>query len=124
MFDLSQWAGYVHIDKVWGTEIILDNNPHYCAKWLVIKPGFACSLHRHHIKRETFHVIEGRVGIEFGSDAATLRMEAKDVGDGMHVPPGLFHRFWSMMPERAILLEVSSHHDDADVERLEESHAL
>lgn len=124
MLDLKQWEGYKHIAKAWGTEIVLDNNPAYCAKFLVISPGFTCSLHRHDIKRETFHVVEGRVGIEFGSDPSFLRTEAKDVGDALHVPPGLFHRFWSMTPERAILLEVSSHHDDLDVERLEESRAL
>lgn len=120
MIDLTRFDGYARHDKVWGYEVWLHNSPLYCAKLLVISPGMQCSLHRHRVKTETFFVLQGEVRIELG-----LATEHKTVGDSVHVPVGTWHRFGnpntSDFGDQVILLEVSSHHDDADVERFEES---
>ncbi len=123
MFDLDAFDGYPRTKKLWGEERLLINAD-YCAKLLIIEPGFACSLHRHDRKDEQFTVLEGRVMIEHGTDPSYLFTERKDVGDSLRMTPGTFHRFWSAQPSRAILLEVSSHHEDSDVERLQESAQL
>jgi mannose-6-phosphate isomerase-like protein (cupin superfamily) len=118
--DLSKFSGYPHVAKQWGTEIWLTNNPLYCAKLLVLKPGMACSLHRHIAKTETFFILQGEVRVEIGTHGLP---EYKHPGDSVHLPAGTFHRFadpgGSNVP--AIILEVSTEHDDADVERLASS---
>ena len=114
MIDLTKWQGYPQVKKEWGREIILINSPLYCTKYLVISPGKQCSLHKHNIKDETFYILEGEVLISHGE--RMLASEVKHVGDCFRVPCGLYHRFGSL--GGAILLEVSSHHDEQDVERL------
>jgi mannose-6-phosphate isomerase-like protein (cupin superfamily) len=120
--NLSDFEGYPHHSKVWGTEIWLINSPLYCAKLLILAPAMQCSLHRHLKKTETFFILQGIARIEVGSGK---NYEYKTTGDSVHLPAGTWHRFADANPsdlgEDCIILEVSSHHDDEDVERLEPS---
>jgi len=102
-------------DKVWGLEALLVSTPLYTAKLLLISPGFQCSLHYHNEKDETFIVLSGTVDIEVGAIRTYLTPQRPRA----HVRPGDRHRFGSR--GGAILLEVSTYHDDADVVRIEAS---
>lgn len=117
---LSHFHSYPVTEKVWGKEICLTNNQAYCCKYLVLADGMQCSLHRHHEKMETFFVLSGKVGVKWGTDLNQLRVEAKDAGDALPVYPGTWHRFWAIEGP-AVILEVSTHHDDSDVERADPS---
>jgi len=101
----------IRIDKVWGFEQIICNTPLYCSKFLHVKPGMQCSLHRHTVKEETFFVLSGNCDVVLGSKALSLAE-----GQSVNVPRGTFHRFASK--DGCILIETSTHHNDADVERL------
>ena len=104
----------ITVPKAWGHEVWLVNTELSCLKELHITPGWQCSLHRHRIKDETFIVQSGHVEIELGG-----RYWQANPGETIHVPPLTWHRFASHTG--AMLLEVSTHHSDADVERREES---
>lgn len=119
MLDLNIFAAYPQVSKIWGKEIWLVNNDFYCSKLLSLTPGFRCSLHLHRIKHETFTVLEGAVGVERRG-----RIHFLAAGESLEILPGTLHRFWSLGPEGALILETSTHHSDADVERLEESGRL
>jgi quercetin dioxygenase-like cupin family protein len=93
------------------------NTDLYCLKELHLTAGWQCSLHRHRIKDETFLVQSGEVEIELGS-----RRWLAHAGESIHIPPMTWHRFGSR--NAAMLLEVSTHHSDEDVERLEMSRRL
>ncbi len=121
LLNLANFSSYPLTQKVWGHEICLTNNQHYCAKLLVLDVGMQCSLHRHAEKHETFFVLQGTVGIKWGTDLNNLKIEHKSVGDPLPIYPGTWHRFWQISPEQAIMLEVSTHHSDEDVERASES---
>lgn len=104
-------------EKVWGREVWLVNHPRFCAKQLYLTPGFACSLHRHADKDECFVVSEGTGWLELGPDLYRLLP-----GHAFVVPRMTWHRFWADVPGRGVvILEISSHHDDLDVERLHPS---
>lgn len=115
--------------KLWGAEEWLVNNDLYCAKRLYIRPGFMCSLHYHNVKDETFYVEHGLVRIETyslknGRLWAPIDMGFIGPGSSLRISPGTPHRFRSALPDgAATILEVSTHHDDADVVRIEESQA-
>lgn len=105
------------VEKVWGTETWIENSDNYCLKLLEIKPGFRCSLHRHLKKEETFWVVSGTVELEQQIPFA------KGISLRILVPqskitlfPRTWHRFGSI--GGALIFEISTHHDDADVERL------
>lgn len=103
--------------KAWGDEIWLVNNELYCLKRLIVLPGWQCSLHRHHVKDESFVVEQGRLLLRVGDDPARVVC----AGDkAVRIPPGTWHRFGAFA-DRAIFVEVSTHHDDNDVERREQS---
>lgn len=96
--------------KLWGFETIYCNQPLYCGKKLTVYGGYCCSKHKHRIKTETFFVAEGSGVIWVDGN----RHEVTP-GCSIHVPPGTFHCFGSL--SGLVLLEFSTYHDDADVER-------
>jgi mannose-6-phosphate isomerase-like protein (cupin superfamily) len=111
-----------HVEKVWGDEYWIANNELYCAKFLYINPGGCCSLHYHKVKDETFFVDTGECFLELGEE--TLRLEE---GSSVRITPGTKHRFWVPPGPYAHIcriIEVSTHHSDDDVVRLEESKHL
>ncbi len=118
LLKLSSFAGYPSIDKVWGTEIVLVNCERYCAKLLVLKEGFQCSLHSHVQKCETFCTLAGKVYLEYGSELAQLQSVVHEQGDSMQMLPGTWHRFHAMSAGGAVILEISTFHSDDDVLRL------
>ena len=103
------------VPKKWGEEWWLVNSPLYCAKVLKVKKGHTCSYHCHKVKTETFIGLEG---------AGKLTIEGREFdlspsASGKTIFPGELHCFKSLT--RLTILEVSTHHDDADVYRQTES---
>ncbi|KKM20313.1 hypothetical protein LCGC14_1646680 [marine sediment metagenome] len=102
------------IDKTWGEEIIIINDE-YCSKLLILDRDAKSSYHYHKKKRETFYCIEGY---------ATLTVEGKEYmlapfTRPKTIEPGELHRFEGIT--QAVILEVSTHHEDEDVVRIEDS---
>lgn len=105
------------VDKVWGEEIWLVNSEYYCGKFLILDRGAVSSYHKHLKKRETFMAIEGY---------AKLIIEGKEYllapfTRAKTIETGEFHSFEGIT--EAVILEISTHHDDGDVVRIKESQA-
>jgi mannose-6-phosphate isomerase-like protein (cupin superfamily) len=109
------------VKKLWGVEQWVVNEPEYCFKVLTLQPGFACSLHYHKVKKETFIVQSGCCDLQI-SDGKTRMV----LGDQATIGPGIYHRFslGSWETEPCVIYEVSTFHSDDDVVRLEESKRL
>jgi mannose-6-phosphate isomerase-like protein (cupin superfamily) len=109
------------VEKVWGVEYWLENNDEYCGKILAVNAGFTSSLHYHKKKNETFLVLSGLCRLVF--DDVTFGLNA---GARITIPAGVRHRFYVKKSDArgCKILELSTHHDDKDVVRLEESRAL
>ncbi|MBI2623047.1 MAG: cupin domain-containing protein [Candidatus Liptonbacteria bacterium] len=105
------------VPKVWGYEQWLENNEKYCCKVLALNKGYQCSLHYHKKKDETFLVTAGHVRLELGDEVLHLRP-----GTFVRVPPNTRHRFAGI--EDSAIIEVSTHHDEADSFRIEESRKM
>lgn len=103
--------------KVWGEELWLVNEPEYCCKILCLNKGAHSSLHFHTVKKETFLILSGRVKLERSGNAFIL----SEGNEGITIKSRQLHRFSGI--EDAIILEISTHHDDDDVVRLEVSQA-
>ena len=109
------------VEKVWGREEWLIQEPEYWAKRLYIKPKFRCSLHYHVRKKETFLVESGWIVLEHGGTQSIL-----GPGQFRTILPLEPHRFWAHNggDEERVILEVSTFHSDDDVVRLEPSGAI
>ena len=101
------------VRKVWGKEVWLVNNDLYCAKYLYGNKGWTCSYHYHLIKRETFVLGSGEVLLTVNGSEFLL-----DYPCTIHALT--LHQFYFLTD--AVILEVSTHHDDDDVIRMKESH--
>ena len=102
------------VPKIWGYEKWMENNDKYCSKILSLNKGYQCSLHYHKEKDETFLIKSGHVRLEMGDEVIHMRE-----GNFVRIPPGTKHRFTGI--EDSMILEISTHHDEADSYRLEES---
>lgn len=107
--------GRIEVEKVWGKEIWLVNYPEYCGKLLLLDRNAESSYHRHKRKKETFAGIEGN---------AWLTVEGREymlspASEAVTIEPGEKHKFVGLT--KAVILEISTHHSDDDVERLSKS---
>jgi mannose-6-phosphate isomerase-like protein (cupin superfamily) len=105
----------VQVKKAWGWELWLVNGDKYCGKLLLVDKGATCSYHCHHNKQETFFALQGQCMLTVEDKVYDLNPLAR----AKTIMPREFHKFKGLT--KAVLLEVSTHHDDADVERREES---
>ena len=105
------------VDKLWGREEWLVNDS-YCVKRMFINEGYQCSLHYHEVKDETFYVVEGTVMLNVNGI-----MHRLEPGDYYRIKPGVLHRFHATGGS-AVFIECSTHHDDEDVVRLENSRVI
>ena len=101
------------VPKVWGSEEWIVNKD-YCGKKLVLKKGFRCSIHYHKNKDETFYILKGRVLMETDGKKQIMLP-----GDSIHITPMLKHRFTGL--EDSEIIEFSTHHEEEDSYRIEES---
>ena len=111
------------VPKLWGVEYWMVNNELYCMKYLKVNPGYQCSVHCHKKKDETFLGVSGSVQIDI-HDANLFRIGGLSIGPGdwYRIAPRKFHSFHSN--NVAWVQEISTHHDDADVVRIQESRKL
>lgn len=103
--------------KVWGREIWLVNEGEYCCKLLEVRKGASGSLHYHITKKETFLIAIGKIRLEYDGSTMTLKAGPKVVT----ILPGKPHRFKAL--KNSAILEISTHHKDSDVIRMEASKA-
>jgi quercetin dioxygenase-like cupin family protein len=104
------------IAKSWGYERIYFNGT-YCLKKLTIRAAHQTSQHYHKTKDETLLVVNGPVIYRWWSDAGRHDLFLS-TGDSVRVKPGILHQF-SALQDDVELVEASTHHDDADVVRLD-----
>lgn len=107
----------LHADHKWGYELWCYNGEQ-CLKIMVVDALAKSSLMYHPIKIETFVMLQGHLLLE--------REDTKRIlvpGDVVTIHPYEKHRFQSL-EETAVFLEVSSHHEDEDVVKLEPSKYL
>ena len=102
------------VEKVWGFEHWLVNRE-YCGKMLIVDEGATCSYHRHLKKTETFYCPSGRVKLTIDDEEYDLNPFARP----KTIIAGEFHKFHALEP--SLILEISTHHEDDDVERVTES---
>jgi len=125
VFSVLSGISMEKVDKVWGFEEIIVNNELYCGKLLHLHKDCYCSIHYHKKKDETFHVLSGRVQMEYkyppGNVLQRHPWETRVLvaGESMRLVPGTQHRFTGMLD--SVLIEFSSQHFDDDSFRIQES---
>ena len=105
----------IEVKKVWGKEQWLVNCDKYCGKILYLDKGATSSYHYHREKQETFFVLMGELKLTI--DGVELKLDR--ASGPVTIMPKQIHKFFGVT--EATILEISTHHDDNDVVRLEKS---
>ena len=105
----------ITVDKVWGEELWLVNSNKYCGKLLIIDRNAKGSYHYHEKKEETFMAIEGYVRLIIEGKEYLLAPFTRP----KTIEPGEKHSIEGIT--EAVILEISTTHDDDDVVRLKKS---
>ena len=104
--------------KKWGWEDWVTNTQLYCGKVLFVRAGAACSYHRH-VKSEHILVFEGSIKMKVGvgeDDHKDTKEFIMGPGDCIHIESYRWHQFEGITD--ATLIEFSTQHREADVERM------
>jgi len=100
--------------KVWGAESIIINCEKYCGKVLHLKKNFRCSIHKHLLKQEHFHILSGTVLMQVGDKSYIMKR-----GDTIGIAQNTYHRFTGITD--AEILEISTTHFEDDSYRITQS---
>ena len=107
------------VEKTWGYELWIHNEPDYCGKLLVFNhAGDKFSMHYHIKKKETWYVQTGSfifnwLDVENGERLFTNLQE----GDVIEIERGLPHQL-EALEDGSTIFEVSTQHYDEDSYRV------
>jgi len=103
------------VEKPWGKEIWIADEPEYGGKIIEIKKGYSTSVHYHKEKKETIYVDKGVLKVRSGSHEFLVRE-----GEGITIEPNTVHQLIAVEDVR--LIEVSTQPLDERV-RIEDPYA-
>ena len=107
------------VEKLWGYELWIHNDPQYCGKLLVFtQAGNNFSMHYHMIKNETWYVNKGSFQYDWiETETGKLNRTTLHEGDVVYVTKGLPHQLKALVDD-SVILEVSTEHFDDDSYRV------
>lgn len=95
------------VQKVWGYEKIILNEPEYCFKELYLDAMKYCSYHYHKVKKETFIIKSGVVLLIVSGEKMIL-----SAGMMVTIDRNTKHKFIGITD--AVIMEISSRDDPVD----------
>ena len=105
------------VEKGWGHEVIIVNNPLYCGKILHFNRGAKFSMHFHIKKKETWYISTGSFLFRWiNTKNADVIEESLKPGDTITNEIGEPHQIICL--EEGDIFEVSTNHEDSDSYRV------
>ena len=89
------------VEKPWGKEIWIADEPEYGGKIIEIKKGYSTSVHYHQKKKETIYVDKGKLKVRSGDDEFVV-----NEGEAITIEPYTVHQLIALEDVR--LIEVST----------------
>ena len=104
------------VTKLWGYEDHVGNFPElsngaYCGKFLGVKEGYRCSIHRHE-KNETFYVLKGRIYLELENEKGEMENRILNPTDVVDIFDNKWHRFSGL--EDSVIVEFSTPDEESE----------
>jgi mannose-6-phosphate isomerase len=94
------------VEKPWGSELWYAHTDRYAGKILRVREGHRLSVQYHEQKDETSYLLSGRLLVEQGTTAATLRCRELAPGESWRNEPRVVHTMEAL--EDSVILEVST----------------
>lgn len=105
--------------RPWGTYTILDENPGYKVKQIVVRPGAKLSLQYHHHRSEHWIVVSGTATVTINDKTFDLKQN-----ESTYIPKEATHRLANNQKEDLILIEaqVGGYLGEDDIVRLQDDY--
>jgi mannose-1-phosphate guanylyltransferase/mannose-6-phosphate isomerase len=105
------------VHRPWGSYEVLDERPAVKVKRLLVNPGAAISLQKHHHRAEHWVVVKGVAQVTRGEESMTLHEF-----ESVNVPVGVVHRLENLGSEPLEVIEVQAgtYLGEDDIVRLED----
>ena len=94
------------VEKPWGSELWYAHTEKYAGKILRVSAGHKLSVQYHDEKDETSYVLSGRILVEQGETAESMKARELLPGEAWRNEPGVVHTIEAL--EDAVILEVST----------------
>lgn len=94
------------VSKPWGSELWYAHTDRYAGKILRVNAGHKLSVQYHVEKDETSYLLSGRLLLEQGQSAETMRRHELEPGAAWRNAPGVVHTIEAL--EDSVILEVST----------------
>ncbi len=94
------------VSKPWGSELWYAHTDRYAGKILRVSEGHRLSVQYHEQKDETSYLLSGRVLLEQGESAESMRRELLEPGAAWRNEPRVVHTIEAL--EDSVILEVST----------------
>lgn len=107
------------VEKTWGYELWIHNEPDYCGKLLIFnKCGDKFSMHYHMIKDETWFIQYGAFQFDWiDTENGQRCITTLQAGDVVEIKKGLPHQL-TALTDNSIVFEVSTEHFEYDSYRV------
>ncbi|WP_457750367.1 mannose-1-phosphate guanylyltransferase/mannose-6-phosphate isomerase [Sulfurimonas sp.] len=105
--------------RPWGTYTVLEDNPGYKIKRIVVKPGKRLSLQKHFHRSEHWIVVSGTATVTIGENVTTLR-----ANESTYIKMGELHRLENEGKIDVVLIEaqVGDYTGEDDIVRIEDDY--
>jgi mannose-6-phosphate isomerase len=111
------------VEKPWGYYQVIEDQPSYKIKRLVILSGQAISLQRHHQREEGWIAVKGKGWITLGNASDALFSYELKAGVPVGIKKGMIHRMRNNEAEELVIIEVQTGKcKEDDIERIEDDY--
>jgi mannose-6-phosphate isomerase-like protein (cupin superfamily) len=105
------------VEKGWGYELIFHSDDDYCGKILHFNKGGEFSMHYHVDKRESWHLVKGKMMFKFiDPQTAEIKETLFKQGQTMIINRGMVHQLLAL--EESDVFEVSTPDNPEDSYRV------
>ncbi len=113
--------------RPWGVYYVMEDQPMYKVKKIIVTPGHRLSLQRHEHRSEHWVVVAGEATVEIraADEPSHVGHRVLALNESCHVPQGHVHRLANRGDSPLVIVEVQtgSYTGEDDIERYEDDYA-
>lgn len=106
-------------ERPWGKYYVLEDEPNYKLKKIVVNPGGKLSYQYHHKRQEFWTVVAGNAIVILDGEEISLAY-----GQNIFIPQGAKHRIMNLTDKPLVFIEVQTgtYFGEDDIVRLEDEY--
>ncbi len=110
--------------RPWGVYYVLEDEPLFKVKKIIVQPGFRLSLQSHEHRSEHWTVVSGVATVDIRSpeEASLEQLRILKINESCYIPQGHLHRLINTTLEPMVLIEVQcgDYMGEDDIHRYED----